>query len=135
MMQVEKIRQEFPELGERVYGKPLVYLDNAATSQRPLAVVRKWTEMSTKVNSNLHRAVHHLAALATEEYESTRDYVRDYLNAESREEIIFTAGATASINLVAFSFGEAFVRAGDEIIVTEAEHHFTFGRICSDRIR
>ena len=123
MMQVEKIRQEFPELGERVYGKPLVYLDNAATSQRPLAVVRKWTEMSTKVNSNLHRAVHHLAALATEEYESTRDYVRDYLNAESREEIIFTAGATASINLVAFSFGEAFVRAGDEIIVTEAEHH------------
>ncbi|MCR5841007.1 MAG: SufS family cysteine desulfurase [Bacteroidales bacterium] len=123
MMQVEKLRQEFPELGERVYGKPLVYLDNAATSQRPLAVVRKWTEMSTKVNSNLHRAVHHLAALATEEYESTRDYVRDYLNAESREEIIFTAGATASINLVAFCFGEAFVRAGDEIIVTEAEHH------------
>ena len=123
MMQVEKIRQEFPELGERVYGKPLVYLDNAATSQRPLSVVQKWTEMSTKYNANLHRAVHHLAALATDEYESTRDFVREYLNAEHREEIIFTAGATASINLVAFSFEEAFVRSGDEIIVTEAEHH------------
>jgi len=123
MMQVEKIRQEFPELGERVYGKPLVYLDNAATSQRPLSVVQKWTEMSTKYNANLHRAVHHLAALATDEYESTRDFVREYLNAEHREEIIFTAGATAAINLVAFSFGEAFLCPGDEIIVTEAEHH------------
>ena len=123
MMKVEKIRQEFPELGERVYGKPLVYLDNAATSQRPLSVIRKWTEMSGKYNANLHRAVHHIADLATAEYESTRDAVRDYLNAASREEIVFTSGATAAINLVAFSFGEAFVREGDEIIVSEAEHH------------
>ena len=123
MMQVEKIRQEFPELGERVYGKPLVYLDNAATSQRPLSVIRKWTEMSGKYNANLHRAVHHIADLATAEYESTRDAVRDYLNAASREEIVFTSGATAAINLVAFSFGEAFIREGDEIIVSEAEHH------------
>ena len=123
MMQVEKIRQEFPELGERVYGKPLVYLDNAATSQRPLSVIRKWTEMSGKYNANLHRAVHHIADLATAEYESTRDAVRDYLNAASREEIVFTSGATAAINLVAFSFGEAFVREGDDIIVSEAEHH------------
>ena len=123
MTQVEKIRQEFPELGERVYGKPLVYLDNAATSQRPLSVIRKWTEMSEKYNANLHRAVHRIADLATAEYESTRDAVRDFLNAGSREEIIFTSGATASINLVAFSFGEAFVRAGDEIVVGEAEHH------------
>ena len=123
MMQVEKIRQEFPELGERVYGKPLVYLDNAATSQRPLSVIRKWTEMSQKYNANLHRAVHHIADLATAEYESTRDAVRDYLNAASREEIIFTAGATAAINLVAFSFGEAFIHEGDEIVVSEAEHH------------
>ena len=123
MMEVEKIRQEFPELGERVYGKPLVYLDNAATSQRPLSVIRKWEEMSVKYNANLHRAVHHIADLATAEYEATRDAVRDYLGAAGSEEIVFTSGATAAINLVAFSFGEAFVHAGDEIIVTEAEHH------------
>ena len=123
MMQLEKIRQEFPALGEQVYGKPLVYLDNAATSQRPLSVLRKWEEMTLKYNANLHRAVHRLADLATQEYETTRDAVRAYLNAESREEIVFTSGATAAINLVAFSFGESFVRAGDEIIVGEAEHH------------
>jgi cysteine desulfurases, SufS subfamily len=123
MMQVEKIRQEFPELGEQVYGKALVYLDNAATSQRPRSVIRKWTEMSEKYNANLHRAVHRIADLATNEYESTRDAVRACLNAEFREEIIFTSGATASLNLVAFSFGEAFVHEGDEILVSEAEHH------------
>ena len=123
MTQIEKIRQEFPELGEQVYGKALVYLDNAATSQRPLSVIRKWTEMTEKYNANLHRAVHRIADLATSEYESTRDAVQKYLNAEFREEIIFTSGATASLNLVAFSFGEAFVREGDEIIVGEAEHH------------
>ena len=123
MTQIEKIRQEFPELGEQVYGKALVYLDNAATSQRPLSVIRKWTGMSEKYNANLHRAVHRIADLATSEYEATRDAVRAYLNAEFREEIIFTSGATASLNLVAFSFGEAFVREGDEIIVGEAEHH------------
>ena len=123
MMQVEKIRQEFPELGEQVYGKALVYLDNAATSQRPRSVIRKWTEMSEKYNANLHRAVHRIADLATNEYEATRDAVRAYLNAEFREEIIFTSGATASLNLVAYSFGEAFVHEGDEIVVGEAEHH------------
>ena len=123
MTQIEKIRQEFPELGEQVYGKALVYLDNAATSQRPLSVIRKWTEMSEKYNANLHRAVHRIADLATSEYESTRDAVQKYLNAEFREEIIFTSGATASLNLVAFSFGEAFIHEGDEIIVGEAEHH------------
>ena len=123
MTQIEKIRQEFPELGEQVYGKALVYLDNAATSQRPLSVIRKWTEMSEKYNANLHRAVHRIADLATSEYESTRDAVQKYLNAAFREEIIFTSGATASLNLVAFSFGEAFIHEGDEIIVGEAEHH------------
>ena len=106
-----------------MYGKPLVYLDNAATSQRPWSVIRKWTEMSEKYNANLHRAVHRIADLATMEYEATRDAVRACLNAASREEIVFTSGATAAINLVAFSFGEAFVRPGDEIIVCEAEHH------------
>ena len=123
MMQAEKIRQEFPELAERVYGKPLVYLENAATSQRPRAVLAKWLEMSEKYNANLHRAVHRLSELATAEYEATRDAVRACLNAEFREEILFTSGATAAINLVAFSFGEAFVREGDEILVSEAEHH------------
>lgn len=123
MTQIEKIRQEFPELAEQVYGKALVYLDNAATSQRPLSVIRKWTEMSEKYNANLHRAVHRIADMATSEYESTREAVQKYLNAEFREEIIFTSGATASLNLVAFSFGEAFIHEGDEIIVGEAEHH------------
>lgn len=123
MTQIEKIRQEFPELAEQVYGKALVYLDNAATSQRPLSVIRKWTEMSEKYNANLHRAVHRIADLATSEYESTREAVQKYLNAEFREEIIFTSGATASLNLVAFSFGEAFIHEGDEILVGEAEHH------------
>lgn len=123
MTQIEKIRQEFPELAVQVYGKALVYLDNAATSQRPLSVIRKWTEMSEKYNANLHRAVHRIADLATSEYESTRDVVQRYLNAEFREEIIFTSGATASLNLVAFSFGETFIHEGDEIIVGEAEHH------------
>ena len=123
MTQIEKIRQEFPELGEQVYGKALVYLDNAATSQRPPSVIRKWTEMSEKYNANLHRAVHRIADLATSEYENTRDAVRAYLNAEFREEIIFTSGATASLNLVAYSFGDAFIHEGDEIIVGEAEHH------------
>lgn len=117
------MRDQFPQLSEQVYGKPLVYLDNAATSLRPQRVIDLWDDLSSHKNANLHRAVHHIASVATEEYESTRDAVRKYLNAEFREEIIFTSGATASINLVAFSFGEAFVKEGDEIIVTEAEHH------------
>ena len=122
-MNVEELRKLFPALSETVYGKPLVYLDNAATIQRPASVIEKWVDMTERHNANLHRAVHKIAADATEEYESTRDAVRAFLNAESREEIVFTSGATASINLVAFCFGEAFVKPGDEIIVTEAEHH------------
>lgn len=117
------MRDQFPQLSEQVYGKRLVYLDNAATSLRPQRVIDLWNDLSSHKNANLHRAVHHIAAVATEEYESTRDAVQKYLNAEFREEIIFTSGATASINLVAFSFGEAFIGEGDEIIVTEAEHH------------
>lgn len=122
-MKIEDIRTQFPELSEKVYDRQLVYLDNAATAQRPQSVIDKWTEMSARYNSNLHRAVHRIAGVATEEYESSRTAVQEFLNAESREEIIFTSGATASINLVAFSFGEAFVKPGDEIVVTEAEHH------------
>ena len=122
-MTVEELRKQFPGLTGTVYGKPLVYLDNAATIQRPSSVIDKWTDLTVHRNANLHRAVHKIAAEATEEYESARDAVRAFLNTGSREEIVFTSGATASINLVAFSFGEAFVRPGDEIVVSESEHH------------
>ena len=123
MATVSEIRKMFPILSRKVYGKDLVYFDNAATSQRPQAVLDKWNEISSWSNSNIHRAVHCLSDESTQAYESARDAVRDFLNASSREEIVFTSGTTASINLVAFSFGEAFVKEGDEIVVTEAEHH------------
>lgn len=101
----------------------MIYLDNAATSVRPRAVIDKWTYMSSQCNANIHRAVYGLAIESTTEYESARDAVRGFIGAGSREEIIFTSGTTESINLLAFSFGEAYVREGDEIVVTEAEHH------------
>lgn len=122
-MNVRSIREQFPILSTKVYGKDLVYFDNAATSQRPASVIDKWNRLTSEFNANIHRGVHRLAEVATDEYETTRDAVRDFLNTESREEIVFTSGTTASINLVAFSFGEAFVKEGDEIIVSEAEHH------------
>ena len=122
-MNIQDIRNMFPALSQTVYGKPLVYFDNAATSQRLESVVRRMDRLSLGTNANIHRAVHKLATDATEEYESTRDAVRDFLNARSREEIVFTSGTTASINLVAYSFGETFVHEGDEIIVSEEEHH------------
>jgi len=122
-MTVQEIRSLFSSLSTTVYGKSLVYFDNAATSQRPDSVVKKWTDLSLNSNANIHRAVHKLAVDATDEYESTRDVVKAFINAESREEIVFTSGTTGSINLVAFSFGESFVGEGDEIIVTESEHH------------
>ena len=122
-MKVQEIRSLFPALAQQVYGKPLVYLDNAATAQRPAAVLEKERVLASSANANIHRAVHKLAVDATEEYEKTRDAVRDFLNAESREEIVFTSGTTMSINLVASCFGEAFVGEGDEIIVEVAGHH------------
>lgn len=122
-MNVRSIREQFPILSTKVYGKDLVYFDNAATSQRPASVIDKWNRLTSEFNANIHRGVHRLAEVATDEYETTRDAVRNFINAESREEIVFTSGTTASINLVAFSFGEAFVKEGDEIIVSEAEHH------------
>ena len=122
-MNVQELRDMFPILSSKVYGKSLVYFDNAATSQRPASVVNKWTEMTVQSNANIHRGVHRLAEVATDEYETTRDAVASFINAGSREEIIFTSGTTASVNLVAFSFGEASVKEGDEIVVTEAEHH------------
>ena len=122
-MNARSIREQFPILSTKVYGKDLVYFDNAATSQRPASVIDKWNRLTSEFNANIHRGVHRLAEVATDEYETTRDAVRDFLNAESREDIVFTSGTTASINLVAFSFGEAFVKEGDEIIVSDAEHH------------
>ena len=121
-MNIDELRSCFPQTAETVYGKPLVYLDNAATSLRPLSVVRKWDNMSLKFNSNLHRAVHHLAAVATEEYESTRAEVASFIGAASPEEIVFTSGTTQSINLVATVIGYSF-KEGEEIIIAESEHH------------
>ena len=123
MSAVSEIRSMFPALSRKVYGKDLVYFDNAATSQRPQSVIDRWNDITGYSNANIHRAVHRLADEATQAYEGARDTVREFLNAEHREEIVFTSGTTASVNLVAFSFGEAFVRSGDEIIVSEAEHH------------
>ena len=122
-MQRQNIRDLFPALDQKVYGKPLVYLDNAATAQRPNSVVELQARLARSSNANIHRAVHKLASDATEAYENTREYVRGFLNAKSKSEIVFTSGATASLNLVAFSFGEAFVGKGDEVIVSVAEHH------------
>ena len=122
-MVVNEIREMFPALSRKVYGKDLVYFDNAATSQRTQSVIDEWNRISAESNANIHRAVHRLADEATQAYETARDSVKDFLNASAREEIVFTSGTTAAINLVAFCFGEAFVGEGDEVIVTEAEHH------------
>ena len=122
-MTVNEIRSFFPALSRKVYGKELVYFDNAATSQRVRGVLSEWNRISAESNANIHRAVHRLADEATQAYEQARDAVKDFMNARTREEIIFTSGTTAAINLVAFCFGEAYVKEGDEVIVTEAEHH------------
>lgn len=123
MISVNEIRQMFPLLSRQIYGKQLIYFDNAATSQRPQSVLDLWNRLSTQSNANIHRGIHRLSEEATAEYENTRGYVRQFLNAQHREEIVFTSGTTAAINLVAFSFGEAFVGEGDEVIVSEVEHH------------
>lgn len=121
-MDVEKLREEFPILGREVGGKRLVYLDNTATSQTPGEVVRKISELYTTTKANVHRGVHTLSQEATALQESTRRRVRDYINAESEEEVIFTRGTTEAVNLVASSFGDRF-KDGDEIILTVMEHH------------
>ena len=122
-MLVDDIRNMFPVLSRKIYGKDLVYFDNAATSQRPQSVIDEWNRITCESNANIHRTVHKLADEATQAYEQARDIVKDFINAEFREEIIFTSGTTASVNLAAFCFGEAYIKEGDEVIVTEAEHH------------
>ena len=118
-----KLRGDFPILDQKVNGKPLIYFDNAATSQRPIPVIERIDEFSRHTNANIHRANHYLANKTTEAFEASRETVRRYINAAEAAEVIFTSGTTESINLVARSFGEAFVTAGDEVIVTEMEHH------------
>ena len=123
MFDVLAIRRDFPILSSQVYGKPLVYLDNAATTQKPQCVVDKLTEGYLHHNANVHRGVHFLSQDATDLHEGARRTVQKFLNAASSDEIIFTRGTTESINLVASSFGDAFLREGDEVIVSEMEHH------------
>ena len=118
-----EIRSLFPALDRQVYGKPLVYFDNAATAQRPRAVLEMQQRISVEANGNIHRAVHRLSAEATDLYEAGREAVRRYLNAPQRENIVFTSGTTASINLVATCFSERYLKPGDRVLISEAEHH------------
>ncbi len=120
---IEEIRSEFPILSVKVHGKPLIYLDNGATTQKPEQVIRVMDELYRTANANVHRGVHSLSDIVSERYESARETVRAFINAPEKEGIIFTAGTTASINAVAFSFGERFVSEGDEILISGMEHH------------
>ena len=120
---VEKIRKDFPILSRAVHGKPLVYLDNGATSQKPRAVLEALRIYYEEYNSNVHRAVHELSARATREYESAREKIARFINAAESREVVFTRGTTESINLVAHSWGRANLRPGDEILITHMEHH------------
>lgn len=123
MYNLSDIRNDFPILGREVYGKPLVYLDNGATTQKPRTVVDAITEEYYSVNANVHRGVHYLSQEATRLHEGSRERVRQFINASSTNEIIFTRGTTEAINLLAYSFGEAFLHEGDEVIVSAMEHH------------
>ena len=123
MYNVEEIRADFPILGREVYGKPLVYFDNGATTQKPRCVVDAITDEYYSVNANVHRGVHFLSQQATELHEASRETVRKFINARSTNEIVFTRGTTESINLLVSSFGESFMQEGDEVIVSTMEHH------------
>ena len=120
---IKKIRNDFPILNQKVYGKPLIYFDNGATTQKPRVVIDIINKLHSEYNSNVHRGIHYLSDQITKMYELAREKIQHYLNARHSHEIIFTGGATASINTVAYSFGEAYVKENDEIIVSEMEHH------------
>ncbi|MBS1605383.1 MAG: aminotransferase class V-fold PLP-dependent enzyme, partial [Bacteroidetes bacterium] len=122
-LDVAKIRKDFPILEQTVFGYPLVYLDNAATTQKPVSVLKAMDDYYTTINSNVHRGVHHLSQLATDAYEDGRRKVAEYINARHTHEVIFTRGTTESINLVAASFGKKFLKEGDAILVSGMEHH------------
>ena len=123
MYNINKVREDFPILVREVYGKPLVYLDNAATTQKPLCVLDAMRDEYLNVNANVHRGVHYLSQQATDLHEAAREKVRQFINAKKTEEIVFTRGTTEAINLVASSFCESQMQPGDEVIVTEMEHH------------
>ena len=123
MYDINKVRADFPILSREVYGKPLVYLDNAATTQKPRQVVDALVEEYYNVNANVHRGVHYLSQQATDLHEAARERVRQFINAEKTEEIVFTRGTTESLNLVAATFAEQFMKEGDEVIVSVMEHH------------
>lgn len=122
-MNINEIRKQFQILNTEVYGKPLVYFDNAATTQKPDCVIDTLSDYYRTLNSNIHRGVHYLSATATEAYEQTREKVRSFINAGKKHEIVFTRGTTESINLVASSFGKAFLKEGDEVVISGMEHH------------
>ena len=122
-LDIERIRRDFPVLKREVNGRPLVYLDNAATSQKPVQVMAEITRYYRDINSNIHRGVHTLSVEATERYEAARERVRAFFGASDVSEIIFTRNTTESINLVAHAFGRAFLEAGDEVLISEIEHH------------
>ena len=123
MLDIKDIRKEFPILDSQVYGKPLIYLDNAATTQKPSCVIDTISNVYTTMNSNVHRGIHHLSQVATTAMEGSRETVKKFIGAEHSHEIIFTRGTTESINLVASSFGGTFFKAGDEVIISTMEHH------------
>lgn len=123
MFDVEQIRRAFPILQREVYGRPLIYLDSGATAQKPAVVIDAVDRLHRELNANIHRGVHYLSEQATELYEEARGEVARFIGANEKEEIIFTAGATASINLVAYAWSERFLRAGDNILISELEHH------------
>ncbi len=123
MKTINDIRADFPILGTKVYGKPLVYFDNGATTQKPQSVIDVVSEVCATYNANIHRGVHALSDRASEEYEKAREKVRSFINAGKREEVVFTSGTTGSINALAFSFGERYIKQGDEVIISHLEHH------------
>lgn len=120
---IEAIRRKFPILSRQVYGKPLVYLDSGATAQKPQCVIDKVASLYRETNANIHRGVHLLSEEATEQFEAARAEIADFIGAAEKEEVVFTAGATASLNTVAYAWGERFVQAGDNLVVSEMEHH------------
>jgi len=120
---VMRLREDFPILRQKVHGKPLVYLDNGATSQKPQVVIDAVNHYYTAENSNIHRGVHYLSERATAAYEAAREKVRRFINAETEKEIVFVRGTTEAINLVSQSYGRTFIKVGDEIIVSALEHH------------
>jgi cysteine desulfurase / selenocysteine lyase len=133
---INDIRKDFPILGRKVHNKDLVYLDNAATTQKPWQVIEAITKYYEEYNSNIHRGVHFLSQIATNAYEESRDYIKNFIGAAHREEIIFTRGTTEAINLLAHSFGKAFIQEGDEVLISEMEHHSNivpWQMLCEDR--